>query len=282
MRLTATSYYNCTSITEHKIVVYPAPKAEFTALPASQVWPSATVSITNNTNAGSWAWLWNLGDGSTSSVENPDHTYATTGEYMISLHVTNGYCSDSIKHNISILPVPPVANFDSIPSGCSPLNISLNNTSLNTELAGTTYKWDFGDGSISTAKNPTYTYFKPGIYRIELLVTGPGGPSMKSQVVHVYPSPKAYFEIAPPMVYVNDEKVRAFNLSQGAVSYLWDFGDGDTSHVQEPSINLWKKVFRHNIMAYSANGCSDVYVLRWRYVEPVWHRRSLTAIQTES
>jgi len=262
VRLTATSYYNCTSITEHKIVVYPTPKAEFTAVPASQVWPSATVSITNNTNAGSWSWLWNLGDGSTSSVENPAHTYATTGEYVISLHVTNGQCSDSIKHNISILPVPPVANFDSIPSGCSPLNISLNNTSLNTELAGTTYKWDFGDGSISTAKNPTYTYFKPGIYRIELMVTGPGGPSMKSQVVHVYPSPKAYFEIAPPMVYVNDEKVRAFNLSQGAVSYLWDFGDGDTSHVQEPFHKYMEEgIYDITLWAYSANGCSDVYVL---------------------
>ena len=39
--------------------------------------------------------------------------------------------------------------------------------------------------AISTAKNPTYTYFDPGIYRVELTVTGPGGTSTKSQVVNV-------------------------------------------------------------------------------------------------
>jgi hypothetical protein len=133
---------------------------------------------------------------------------------------------------------------------------------LNTELAGTTYRWDFGDGSLSTAKNPTYTYFTPGVYRIELIVTGPGGTSMKSQVVHAYPSPKAYFEIAPPMVYVNDEKVRGFNLSQGAVSYLWDFGDGDTSHVKEPFHKYMEEgVYDITLWAYSENGCSDVYIL---------------------
>ena len=87
---------------------------------------------------------------------------------------------------------------------------------------------------ISTAKNPTYTYFTPGTYRIELVVTGPGGTSMKTQVVNAYASPKAYFEVTPPMVYVNDERIRCFNLSQGATSYLWDFGDGDTSKVKEP------------------------------------------------
>ena len=64
-------------------------------------------------------------------------------------------------------------------------------------MPGTTYRWDFGDGSISTAKNPTYTYFTAGTYRIELVVTGPGGTSMTSQVVNAYPSPKAYFEVTP-------------------------------------------------------------------------------------
>ena len=76
----------------------------------------------------------------------------------------------------------PVAMFDPVASGCAPLYVMLNNTSLNTEVPGTTYKWDFGDGCISTAKNPTYTYFTPGNYRIELTVTGPGGTSVMSRL----------------------------------------------------------------------------------------------------
>ena len=86
---------------------------------------------------------------------------------------------------VTVTPIPPVANFDLIPSGCSPLNIDINNTSLNTNTPGTTYKWDFGDGGTSTSKNPSYIYFTPGTYRVELIVTGPGGTSNYSQVVNV-------------------------------------------------------------------------------------------------
>jgi len=55
--------------------------------------------------------------------------------------------------------------------------------------------WDFGDGGISTSKNPVYTYFNPGTYKVTLTVTGPGGVSTYSQVqlVNSYPSPLANF-----------------------------------------------------------------------------------------
>ena len=80
----------------------------------------------------------------------------------VTLIASNANCSDSVKHSVSVVPPPPVANFDSIPSGCAPLYVTINNTSLNTAAPGTTYRWDFGDGSTSTAKNPTYTYFRSG------------------------------------------------------------------------------------------------------------------------
>ena len=220
------------------------------------------MTFTNTTNTGTWTWLWKFGDGATSTVSDPVHTYTSMGDFNVTLVVYNANCSDSIKHTVSVLPIPPVADFDSIPSGCSPLFITLNNTSLNTVMPGTTYRWDFGDGSTSTAKNPTYTYFVPGTYRVELTVTGPGGVSSKSQVINAYPSPKAYFEVAPLLVFVNDEKVRGFNLSQGADNYLWEFGDGDTSKVKEPFHKYMEAgVYDITLWAYSNNGCSDKYVL---------------------
>jgi PKD repeat protein len=189
-------------------------------------------------------------------------TYTALGTFNVVLIVSNANCSDSIKHQVTILPIPPVANFNLIPSGCEPLNAVIVNTSLNTSTPGTTYKWDFGDGSISTAKNPTYTWFDPGIYRVELTVTGPGGTSIKSQVVNVYASPKAYFELSPTLVFVNDEKVRFFNLSQGADYYLWDFGDGDTSKTKEPFHRYMEEgVYDVTLWAYSNNGCADMYIL---------------------
>jgi hypothetical protein len=184
------------------------------------------------------------------------------GTFNVTLIVSNTNCSDSVKHPVSILPIPPVADFDSIPSGCSPLYVNINNTSLNTGMPGTTYHWDFGNGSTSSAKNPTYTYFTSGDYRITLTVTGPGGTDVEDQIVHAYESPKAYFEITPNTVYVNDEKVRCFNLSQNADHYLWEFGDGDTSKTKDPFHKyMTEGVYDITLHAYSLNGCYNTWTL---------------------
>jgi PKD repeat protein len=262
--LTTTSFYNCTDVKTQTVTVMPVPLPQFTATPVSQVYNAAgnPVTFTNTTNPGTWSWLWDFGDGATSTDQNPSHTYTALGTFDVVLLVSNANCSDSVKHPVTVTPIPPVADFDLIPSGCAPLNIVINNTSLNTNTPGTTYKWDFGDGSTSTAKNPTYTYFDPGTFHIELIVTGPGGTSSKSQVIDAYPSPKAYFELSPAIVFVNDEKVRFFNLTQGGDSYLWEFGDGDTSKVKEPFHRYMEEgVFDVTLWAYSNNGCSDKFLL---------------------
>ncbi len=264
VKLITTSFYNCTDEQTIEITVMPVPIPQFSADPPTQVYSTDgnPVVFTNETNAGSWNWLWRFGDGATSTDENPSHTYNALGDYTVTLVVDNTECKDSISHTVSVLPKAPIADFDSIPSGCEPLAISINNTSLNVDHPDTKYRWEFGDGSISTAKNPEYTYFDPGIYRVELTVTGPGGISTKSQVVNVYPSPRAYFEVSPLFVFVNDEKVRCFNLSQGADYYLWEFGDGDTSKVKEPFHKYMESgVFDITLWAYSTNGCSDKFVL---------------------
>jgi PKD repeat protein len=253
------------------ITVMPVPLPQFTAVPVTQIYNAAgnPVVFTNTTNPGTWTWLWNFGDGATSTDQSPTHTYTGLGTFDVVLKVSNANCSDSVIHSVIVTPIPPVANFDLVPSGCSPLNIEINNTSLNANTPGTTYMWDFGDGGASTAKNPTYTYFDPGTFRIQLTVTGPGGVSTYSQVVNSYPSPKADFQVSPTVVFVNDEKVRMFNLTQGADSYLWDFGDGDTSKVKEPyhkymaegvyDVTLW--AYLNNVVNGVNITCSDKFVL---------------------
>jgi hypothetical protein len=269
--LTTTSFYNCTDVKTFNITVMPVPLPQFAAAPVTQIYNAAgnSVVFTNLTNPGTWTWLWRLGDGATSNLENPSHTYIGLGTYDVTLKVSNASCSDSVKHSVSVTPIPPVAQFDLIPSGCSPLTINPNNTSLYTDTPGTTYLWDFGDGGVSTSKNPSYLYTTPGTYRVELIVRGPGGTSNYSQVVNSYQSPKAYFEVTPQVVFVNDEKVRFFNLTEGADSYLWEFGDGDTSKIKEPyhrymeegsyDVTLW--AYLHNIINGETVVCSDKYIL---------------------
>ena len=244
------------------ITVMPVPVAQFSAVPLLQVFNPAgnPVTFTNETNPGTWNWLWRFGEGTTSTTKDPVHNYISTGEFTVTLIAGNANCTDSIKHKITVLPQPPVANFDSIPPGCAPLVVTMKNTSLNTGIPGTTYIWDFGDGSTRTEKNPHYEYQSPGVYRLRLTVTGPGGISSKSQIVEVYLSPRASFDFTPALVKANAEKVRCFNLSQDADYFIWEFGDGDTSKMREP-FHVYKEegVYFITLWAYSNNGCSDKY-----------------------
>jgi hypothetical protein len=80
--------------------------------------------------------------------------------------------------------------------------------------------------------------------------------------VTAYISPKAYFEVTPKFVYVNDEAVRCFNLSQDADYYLWEFGDGDTSRITDPFHKYMEEgVYDITLHAYSVNGCKDQWTL---------------------
>jgi PKD repeat protein len=269
--LTTTSFYNCTDVQTANITIMPVPQPQFSAAPPTQEYDPAgnPVVFTNMTNAGAWNMSWRFGDGGISNALNPNHTYTSLGTYNVILKVSNSICADSIIHQVIVTPKRPVAMFDYIPSGCSPWEIKINNTSLYTETPGTTYLWNFGDGGSSTTKNPDYTYFTPGTYRIDLTVTGPGGKSEISQVISSYPSPKANFQASPIVVFVNDEPVRLYNLTQGADSYLWEFGDGDTSKVSDPyhkymeegvyDVTLWAYV--HNVINNDTVVCSDKYVM---------------------
>jgi len=250
------SFFGCISETTLTLVVYPTPVPAFTATPASQVFPAATVTFTNNTNAGNWSWLWEFADGNSSTETSPVHTYAAPGDYDVSLTVSNGICTESVSHTVRVLPTPPIAAFDSIPSGCMPWNIA----PVNNSLYATGYYWDFGDGHTSNAMNPNYTYVQSGSFLITLTVTGPGGNDSYSQLVNIYPSPRAYFDVSPAKVYVNDEQVRLFNLTEGGDSFIWEFGDGDTSHVRDPFHRYTTEgIYDITLHAYSANGCYDTY-----------------------
>ena len=262
------SFYNCSDTASIFVTILPKPVAAFTATPVRQVYTAAgnAVTIVNETNAGPFTWSWNFGDGVTSTEKTPSHTYNKIGEFEITLEASTSACSAKVKHTVHVDPLPPIASFDSIPYGCEPLEITFNNTSQNVNMPGTSYRWDFGDGGTSVAKNPVYTYFDPGVYRVELTVTGPGGTSASSRVVKVYATPVAAFDIAPTFVFVNDEKVRGFNLSQGADYWVWEWGDGDTSRMKDPSHKYMEEgIYDVSLSAYKDNGnghvCYDKYVL---------------------
>jgi PKD repeat protein len=265
--LTTTSFYGCFDTKTMPVTVYPIPQVNFTADPIIQEFPSATVDFNNLTPEGSWTFRWDFDDGNFSNEVSPTHTYDAPGDYTVTLTASTTQCEDSIVHLVTIRPAAPVADFVQPEPGCAPLEITFQN---NSQFA-TSYVWDFGNGSTSFKENPTFTYYESGIYDVTLTVFGPGGTHSVTRLVEVLITPNAYTTVAPTYVFVNDVPVKCFNLTTDTsdCSYLWEFGDGETSTVFEPA-HVYTEPGRYDITLTATNGneCSSTYVFTYIEVEP--------------
>jgi gliding motility-associated-like protein len=132
------------------------------------------------------SWFWNFGDGGTSTLQNPSHTYQSGGVYSVTLIVTNaGGCTDTLRLD-SIIVVPfAVGDFSFSPAiGCNPLTVCFNVNAQNTS----SYIWDFGDGTVLTSNGDTcHTYTSPGTFNPILLLsyTLPTGVSCVQQATNL-------------------------------------------------------------------------------------------------
>jgi gliding motility-associated-like protein len=116
------------------------------------------------------SWLWDLGDNTLSSDQNPSVTYTSSGIRSISLTVSNNFgCTATQSENIEIIVIPsPTANFSISPSAVFSNDVvQFNDASTN----ATSWLWDFGNGTFSNSTNPTYTYENSGTYDVVLIVT---------------------------------------------------------------------------------------------------------------
>jgi PKD repeat protein len=111
------------------------------------------------------SYSWTFGDGTTSTAANPSHTYQNPGGYSARLSVSDGTsttASGLITINVTITGTnqPPVAVASATPAaGPAPLSVSFSSAgSYDPEGATLTYNWTFGDGSTSTAANPSHSY----------------------------------------------------------------------------------------------------------------------------
>jgi gliding motility-associated-like protein len=258
------NFANCTSPVTTSTMTIPMldnMNVSFTASPASQSLPSSTVTITNATNTGPWTYLWDFGDGSTStdpSISN--HTYSVYGQYTIMLTVTSNVCIQTQTQQVTILAIPPVVDFAYAPaSGCAPLTVQFTNL---TQFADpSTYHWDFGDGGTSQAANPSYTYFNAGTYSVSLSasnITGQTITNAKQSIIEVFVKPVANFKVTPPLIYVPGGILYTSNLSTNATGFYWDFGDGQTSTDFRPE-HTYKKdgSFTITLAASNESGCTD-------------------------
>jgi PKD repeat protein len=156
------------------------PVANFWGSPKSGNTP-LNVAFTDISTGSPTAWNWNFGDGTYSTVKSPKHTYSTAGKYTVTLTAKNAAGSKSITKFIYIdvktLKAPVAAFSASSTSGKAQLKVTFTDKSTGSPSS---WKWSFGDGTSSTAKNPVHTYSKAGKYTVGLTVKNAKGSNTKT------------------------------------------------------------------------------------------------------
>ena len=236
------------------------PVAAFSAVPTTGKEP-LNVTFTDLSTNDPGSWNWKFGDGSTSTEENPVHTFAS-GTFTVSLVAGNSGGSDErVMDNLVVVqPLQlPLASFRAnVTHGKEPLMVGFTDTSKNDP---TSWRWEFGDGSISTVQNPVHSY-SPGNYTVNLTVANPDGSDMISRenliTVGERNPPVAAF--TADIQYGTEPLTVTFTdrSENGPTTWSWKFGDGGTSHLQDPVHTYATGSFTVSLTVYNADGSDTV------------------------
>ncbi len=219
--------------------------------------PPLNVNFTNFSTGNQLTYFWDFGDGATSTQQLPTHTYTSSGSFTVRLIVTDSAgCSDTLTKIAYVQTVNPAANYIAPPptTGCAPLNTQFTDATV----GSIGWLWDFGDGTTSTLQNPTHSYTIPGTYVVALTTTSAGGGCQQlisNFSTFIVTGGYAGFthtdSPCPPFITMFQD------TSLNAVSWLWNFGDGTTSTLQNPQHTYVVGGYHSaSLTIITADGCS--------------------------
>ena len=271
VNLLSTSSFGCIHDTTISITIHPMPIPAFTASSVCVNEPSTVFTDASTISSGAIVqWDWLFGDGNSSTLVNPTHEYLSDGNYNAELTLTSDFnCVSSISETVIVFE-KPTANFtSSLTKICNPDTIQFTDLSTSASSLIVEWDWDFGTGTTSDEQNPNplFSNYSELIdyFDIELIATNSYGckdTMFMADYIAVVPQPVAAFTYSPGMVNVLEPEVTFNNLSDYAVTYDWDFGDGSFPSIEENPIHQYTwdgGEYDVTLIAYSIdNGfCSD-------------------------
>lgn len=237
--------------------VYASPVVSFTASHTSAC-NTLSTNFINQSNSGN-SWQWDLGDGVFSFEKNPSHTYTQTGNYNVSLKVTNAEgCHTTLLKQAYIQVNSVKAGFSNrVTVRCTPTKINFQNKS--TGNGNVEYKWLFGNGDSANVKDPEYSYSTGGVYTVRLFVKNEYGCAdvFDSTITVTHPVTAAFTAST-----TNACKVpAAIQFNNGLLNgntYAWNFGDTVLSTAANPT-HTFRDTGRYTVklVVRNSNGCVD-------------------------
>jgi gliding motility-associated-like protein len=253
-----TTYPDTSNNQRKEVTVFPLPNADFTHV-TNCVSRQVNFSNTSTVSSGSvQSYHWFFGDGNSSTNQNPSHTYADTGRYnVMMIATTNLGCDDTIRRTIVIAPSPII--MFSFQSSCFGQNTLFFDSSEGFNDIILDWRWNFGDGTSSTLKNPTKLYNSAQTFQVTMSAMNSAGcRDSVTRNVRVHPLPTADFNMSSSCknspLYLNSNSTS----TDLPLTYLWNFGDGTTS-TNNPVVKSYANPGNYNIRlrVESPYGCRD-------------------------
>ncbi|MDD2385828.1 MAG: PKD domain-containing protein [Bacteroidales bacterium] len=233
-----------TSYTETMVLtIYNRPTADFDDTHLTGCVPY-TANFTDQSTPGDgaiMAWQWYFGDGTSSAITNPSHTYNTSGNFNISLIVTDfNNCTAQYTKNamVSVAALPVISFTSNNPTYClSPHEVNFNANVITSFGLGYTLDWNFGDGSPHGSGSPVnHNYTSDGFYDVSLIAIDDYGCEttvVYDDYVQITTATADYLVLEGDIVCKN-QNVHFQN--ETGYSCSWNFGDGSpVSYLNTPT-----------------------------------------------
>lgn len=241
--------------------------ADEVSIEATTVCLSDSTTFSHSTNmpaANIVSYDWNFGDGNTSSLANPLHLYNSGDTFTVTFELeTQTGCVLDTFMEVVVHPNPvPAFSFDNV---CDGESVQFQDQSQAGSAPIVSRSWDVtNDGTTDYASlNPTHAYNTFGTYAVEYKVTdGLGCTDSMVKLAHIHPIPSADFDMLNQCLGVSHEFHDSSEVALGGiVSWLWEFGDGDSSVAQHPTHEFSTAGTKTiTLTVWSDSGCVDQHV----------------------
>ena len=229
----------CTDSAFYTVNVFDSPVAAFDSDIKGTCFKNNQFEFTNSSTlaVGNMQYNWNFGDGNTATTRNVTHAYTLPGTYTVILTVTSDKgCPNDSAFDVTVYPDPAVGFSEPNAQQCFGNN-QFNFINSSTVLTGTMqYAWYLGDGATASTRNVTHSYAGPGDYIVKMVVvTDKGCTDSTTNNYKVFKYAIANFTVDP--ICINTRLPlfnRTINVSPSVSTFLWDFGNGATSNLQNP------------------------------------------------
>ncbi|MCI4342292.1 MAG: PKD domain-containing protein [Thermoplasmata archaeon] len=235
-----TDFFDVSGWGTWSITVAAPPAITASAIPAGTE-PGGSVAFTSNLTLGSppYSYVWNFGDGGTSTLTNPSHVYSTAGTYSVNVTGRDSV-GGTASHLLAVTVDPKLTAHPSASRAAFDVGSS---TMLSAGAAGgsgtySTYAWTFGDGNTGNGASPTHTYAASGTYLARVNVTDTFGfVASGNLIITVNPVLTASPSATPASVATGSTVTFSAGASGGTgpIVYAWEFGDGGTGAVANPT-----------------------------------------------